>query len=80
VSLSEILFLGILGLVVFGPKKLVEVGQHVGRALAAFRKATEEFKSQLGSEIATADKRTSTLPAEHGSSSSLFQQGEAPLT
>ena len=71
-SLSEILFLGILGLVVFGPKKLVEVGQHVGRALAAFRKATDEFQSQLGSEIATADKHTSTLPPENNSPSLLF--------
>ena len=34
---------GGLGLVVFGPKKLAELGQHVGRALAAFRKATDEF-------------------------------------
>lgn len=76
-SLSEILFLGILGLVVFGPKKLVEVGQHVGRALAAFRKATDEFKSQLGSEIATADKH-STLPAKNDSSSSLLQHGDTP--
>lgn len=67
-SLSEILFLGILGLVVFGPKKLFEVGQHVGRALASVRKATGEFKSQLGSEITTADERTSTLPAENDSS------------
>ncbi len=61
-SLSEILFLGILGLVVFGPKKLVEVGQHVGQALAAFKKATGEFQSQLGAEIASAEKR-STLPS-----------------
>ncbi len=55
-SLSEILFLAVLGLVVFGPKKLAELGQHVGRALAAFRKATDEFKSQLGNE-----KRTTPL-------------------
>ncbi|GAC1516533.1 MAG: hypothetical protein NVS1B11_37500 [Terriglobales bacterium] len=79
-SLSEILFLGLLGLVVFGPKKLVEVGQHVGRALAAVKKATDEFKVQLGSEIATADKRTLTLPAENDSSSSLLQHGETPVT
>lgn len=52
---SEILFLGIFGLVVFGPKKLAELGQHVGRALAAFRKTTDEFKSQLGNEIAAAE-------------------------
>ena len=61
-SLSEVLFLGILGLVVFGPKKLVEVGQHIGQALAAFKKATAEFQSQLGAEIARAEKQP-TLPS-----------------
>ena len=62
-SLSEVLFLGLLGLVVFGPKKLVEIGQHVGQALAAFKKATGEFQSQLGAEIARAEKPP-TLPSE----------------
>ena len=61
-SLSEILFLGILGLVVFGPQKLVEVGQHIGQALAAFKKATAEFQSQLGAEIASVEKQP-TLPS-----------------
>ena len=48
---SEMLFLGILALLIFGPKKLPEIGRQVGRALAEFKRASDEFKSQIQSEI-----------------------------
>lgn len=66
-SLSEIVFLGLLGLVVFGPKKLVHVGQQVGQALAAFKKATGEFSSQLSAEIHTAEKQSAPQQTSHSS-------------
>jgi|HubBroStandDraft_5_1064220.scaffolds.fasta_scaffold01976_3 Sec-independent protein translocase protein TatA len=51
-------FIGLLGLVIFGPKKLVEVGQEAGKTLARLKKMSNEFQSQLGSEIsATATDR-----------------------
>ena len=37
-SLAEMLFLGLLGLVTFGPKKLVEVSQQAGKMLARLKK------------------------------------------
>ena len=55
-SLSEILFVGLLGLVVFGPKKLMQVGQHVGQALAAFKKATSDFSTQVNAEMLMAEQ------------------------
>lgn len=50
-SFSEILFLGLLGLVIFGPKKLAEVGRQAGKTLARLKKISGEFQSQLGTEI-----------------------------
>lgn len=50
-SLSEMLFLGLLGLVIFGPKKLAEVGQEGGRILARLKKMSSEFQSQLATEV-----------------------------
>lgn len=50
-SLSEMLFLGLLGLVVFGPRKLSKVAQQAGRTLAQFKKASAELTSQLVSEV-----------------------------
>ena len=50
-SLSEILFLGLLGLVIFGPRKPAEFGQHAGKTLARLKKISGEFQSQLATEI-----------------------------
>ena len=50
-SLSEILFLGLLGLVIFGPKKLAAVSQQAGKTLARLKKISSDFQSQLQTEI-----------------------------
>jgi sec-independent protein translocase protein TatA len=41
---GEILFITIFALLVFGPKRLPEIGRAVGKALAEIRKTSNEFK------------------------------------
>jgi sec-independent protein translocase protein TatB len=48
---SEMLFIFLLALIVFGPKKLPEIGRQIGKALAEFKRASNEFKSQLEAEM-----------------------------
>jgi len=50
-GLSEILFIFILALLLFGPKKLPEIGKQVGKFLGEFRRAKNEFQSQLQEEM-----------------------------
>ena len=50
-SLSEILFLALLGLVIFGPKKLAALGQQAGQLLARWKKLSGDFHVQLTSEL-----------------------------
>jgi len=40
-----------LALIIFGPKKLPEIARQVGKALNEFRRASNEFKAQIESEI-----------------------------
>jgi len=47
----EMLFIFLLALIIFGPKKLPEIGRQIGRALNEFRRASNEFKAQIESEI-----------------------------
>jgi Tat protein translocase TatB subunit len=47
----EMLFLFVLALLIFGPKKLPEIGRQVGKAMSEFKRASNEFKAQLDSEI-----------------------------
>ncbi|MBV8050412.1 MAG: twin-arginine translocase TatA/TatE family subunit [Acidobacteriaceae bacterium] len=48
---SETIFLFLLALLIFGPKKLPEIARQVGKALNEFKRASNEFKAQLASEI-----------------------------
>jgi Sec-independent protein translocase protein TatA len=50
------LFLLFLGLIVFGPKKTIEITQTVGRVLAQVRHATGQFQAQLQEQVLTDDK------------------------
>jgi TatA/E family protein of Tat protein translocase len=52
---SETIFLFFLALLIFGPKKLPEIARQVGKVLNEFKRASNEFKSQIESEISQLD-------------------------
>jgi len=63
-SFGETIFLFLLALVVFGPKKLPEIARHAGKLLAELRRASNEFRSQIETEIAhlEVEKKQAILP------------------
>ena len=61
----EMIFLFLFALILFGPKKLPEIGRQIGRALNEFKRASNEFKAQIESEISQLDlenNRQTILP------------------
>jgi sec-independent protein translocase protein TatB len=61
-SFSETIFLFFLALIIFGPKKLPEIARQAGRLLAELRRASNEFKSQIETEIAHLEvEKTQTI-------------------
>jgi sec-independent protein translocase protein TatB len=58
-SFSETIFLFLLALIIFGPKKLPEIARQVGKYLNEFRRASNEFKSQIEQEIAHLEREDS---------------------
>lgn len=50
-GLSEMIFIFLLALIIFGPRKLPEIGRQIGKAMGEFKKASNEFKSQIEGEI-----------------------------
>jgi TatA/E family protein of Tat protein translocase len=85
VSFSETIFLFFLALVIFGPKKLPEIARQVGKMLNEFRRASNEFKSQIEQEIShiEVENRKPTVlppsPAPAGTASRSLS-GELPAT
>src|SRR5438105_4459936 len=55
---SEMMFIFVIALIIFGPKKLPEIGRQVGKALNEFKRASNEFKAQIESEISQLDVDT----------------------
>jgi TatA/E family protein of Tat protein translocase len=58
----ELLLILVLALIVFGPRKLPEVGRSMGKMLAEFRKASHEFQRTIEDEV-EAEKARPPLPA-----------------
>ncbi len=50
-GISEMIFIFVLALIIFGPKKMPEIGRQIGRALAEFKRASNDFKAQIETEI-----------------------------
>ncbi len=56
---GEMIFIFFLALILFGPKKMPEIGRQVARFLNEFRRASNEFRSQIESEINSLDNASS---------------------
>jgi sec-independent protein translocase protein TatB len=52
---GEMIFIFFLALILFGPKKMPEIGRQVARFLNEFRRASNEFRSQIETEINSLD-------------------------
>ena len=55
-GIPDTLFLVVLALIVFGPKKLPEISRQVGKLLYEFRKASNDFKFQIEEELRSAEQ------------------------
>ncbi len=53
-GLPELFVICAIALLVFGPKKLPDLGKSIGRAMAEFKKASQEFQDSLQEEVKTA--------------------------
>jgi Tat protein translocase TatB subunit len=52
---AEMLFLVILALLLFGPRRLPEIARTMGKFMAEFKKASNEFQGQIHEEIRKLD-------------------------
>ncbi|MEK7752476.1 MAG: twin-arginine translocase TatA/TatE family subunit [Acidobacteriota bacterium] len=58
---QETVFIFVLALLVFGPKKLPELGKTIGKALTEFRRASSELKSTWDREMTNLERETESL-------------------
>ena len=58
VGVPELIIIFTIALIIFGPRKLPELGKSLGRSLAEFKRASNELKSTLDEEIRIEERRS----------------------
>ena len=58
VGVPELIIIFTIALIIFGPRKLPELGKSLGKSLAEFKRASNELKSTLDEEIRLEERRS----------------------
>ena len=58
-GMPELIVIFVIALIIFGPRKLPELGRSLGKSLSEFKRASHELRSTLEEEIRLEDKRES---------------------
>jgi TatA/E family protein of Tat protein translocase len=77
IGMPELIIIFVIALIIFGPRKLPELGRSLGKSLAEFKRASNELKSTLEEEIRLDEQRTSF---EASKAANAAQAGTATTT
>ena len=55
-GMADSLILMVMALVVFGPRRLPQIGRQIGKLMYEFRKASNDFKFQMEEELRNAEE------------------------
>jgi sec-independent protein translocase protein TatA len=64
IGMPELILIFVVALLVFGPKKLPEIGKSLGKGLAEFKKASEDLKKTIESEIEQGKQEAAAVKAQ----------------
>jgi len=73
VGLPEVTVILILALLIFGPKKLPELGKQLGKTLKSLKKASNEFQNEID-QVMNADKDESPKSIESNQTNEINQE------
>ena len=62
IGTSELLLIGLVALIIFGPRKLPELARMLGKAMNEFRRTTDDFKETWAREVDFEKEENQTQP------------------
>jgi sec-independent protein translocase protein TatA len=60
IGMPELIIIFVIALIIFGPRKLPELGKTLGKSLAEFRRASNDLRNTLEEEIRLDEQKTTT--------------------
>ena len=57
IGMPELVIILVIALIIFGPRKLPELGRSLGRSIGEFKKASNELRNTLEEEIRIEEQR-----------------------
>jgi sec-independent protein translocase protein TatA len=80
-GVQEMIVIFIVALVLFGPKKLPELGKTIGKALTEFRRASTDLKATFEREMHTLERENEALKdATHAAASEIYEHASHQLS
>ena len=71
IGMPELIIIFVIALIIFGPRKLPELGRSLGKSLAEFKRASNELKNTLEDEIRSEEIQAARKSAEVPPSASI---------
>lgn len=63
IGMPELIVIFVIALIIFGPRKLPELGKSLGRSISEFKRASNELRNTLEEEIRVDDQRQKSAAA-----------------
>lgn len=77
IGMPELIIILVIALIVIGPQKLPELARSLGKGLAEFKRATEDFKQNVVEEVKAADEKERITKEVATSEAGEHEQGKA---
>jgi len=79
IGMPELFVIFVIALVIFGPRRLPELGRSLGKAIAEFKRATNDLQQTLEDEV-RADERRAAQEAAARTTQHVAAAADAPPT
>src|SRR5512142_2113092 len=78
IGMPELIVIFIIALIIFGPRRLPELGRSLGKSINEFKKASTDLRNSLEEEIRLEEHKTQT-PAQAPAVQPQLQQSQGPV-
>ena len=78
IGMPELIIILVIALIIFGPRKLPELGKSLGRSLNEFKKASQDLQNTLEQEIKVEEQKETQAKAKAAEPAAAVLETETP--